>query len=70
MMYTITKDPAGMVLLCHNCSHIERVSVSDKNIGSPRTQAARAMQIHSREKHGAGSVLQPVPKDAPRAHHS
>jgi hypothetical protein len=62
-MYTISKDPDGIVLLCHNCSHVERVSASDKNIGSPRTQAARAMQIHAREKHGAGLVLPPVPKE-------
>ncbi|MCU1272809.1 MAG: hypothetical protein JWO48_240 [Bryobacterales bacterium] len=51
-MYKISKDPNGIVLVCHDCSHVERVSASDKSIGSRRTQAARAMQIHSREKHG------------------
>ena len=62
-MYTITKDPDGVVLVCHDCPHVERLDAFDKNIGSRRTQAARAMQVHSRDQHGAGSVLNPVPKN-------
>jgi hypothetical protein len=55
-MYTISKDPDGIVLVCHECSHVERIDAFDKSVGSQRTQAARAMQIHSREQHGLGSM--------------
>jgi len=59
-MYRITKDPDGIVLVCHDCAHVERIDGFDKSVGSRRTQAARAMQIHSRAEHGAGSVLKPI----------
>jgi hypothetical protein len=59
-MYKIIKDGDGVVLLCHDCSHVERVNSLTESLDSPRTQAARAMQNHSRETHGAGSVLQPI----------
>jgi hypothetical protein len=61
-MYKIVKDGDGVVLLCHDCSHVERIDSFNESLGSPRTQAARAMQNHSREKHGAGSVLKPIQK--------
>ena len=61
-MYTISKDLGGVVLICHDCPHIERVTVFSEALGSQRTQAARAMQIHSQDKHGAGSVLIAIPK--------
>jgi len=61
-MYTISKDPGGVVLICQDCPHIERVSGFNQTIGSRRTQAARAMKIHSRDKHGADSVLRAIPK--------
>ena len=61
-MYTISKDLGGVVLICHDCPHIERVNGFSETLGSRRTQAARAMQIHSRDKHGAGSVLRAIPK--------
>jgi hypothetical protein len=60
-MYTISRDSDGIVLVCHDCSHFERIDGFDKSVGSQRTQAARAMQIHSREQHGLGSVLKPMP---------
>jgi hypothetical protein len=60
-MYKISKDRDGIVLLCHDCSHTERTDSFNESLGSRRTQAARAMQNHSREKHGAGSVLKPIP---------
>jgi hypothetical protein len=63
-MYTISKDPEGVVLLCHDCSHEERIDSFNESLGSRRTQAARAMQHHSRDKHGSGSVLKSVPKDS------
>jgi hypothetical protein len=59
-MYTISKDTDGIVLLCHDCSHVERIDAFNESLGSRRTQAARAMQNHSREKHGVGSVLKPI----------
>ena len=61
-MYTISKDPHGIVLVCRDCSHVERIDGFDKGVGSQRTQAARAMQIHSREQHGlpAGDFIRPV----------
>jgi hypothetical protein len=62
-MYTISRDPGGILLLCHDCSHVERVDSFNESLGSRRTQAARAMQNHSREKHGAGSVLKPIPRN-------
>ena len=62
-MYTIAKDPDGIVLVCRDCPHVERIDGFDKSVGSRRTRAARAMQIHSRDEHGAGSVLKPIPPD-------
>jgi hypothetical protein len=68
-MYTISKDPEGIVLLCHNCSHVVRVDFFNETLGNRRTQAARAMWNHSRLEHNAGSVPHPVPKnDALEAH--
>jgi hypothetical protein len=61
-MYTISKGP-DVVLLCHDCAHVERVDAFNENSGNRRTQAARAMQDHSRDKHGAGSVLKHIPKN-------
>ncbi len=63
-MYKITREPGGIVLVCHDCSHVESVDSFDESAGNRRTQAARAMQNHSRDKHGAGSVLLPVTRDA------
>jgi hypothetical protein len=62
-MYKISKGTDGIILLCHDCSHVERINSFNESLGSPRTQAARAMQNHSREKHGVGSVLKPIPKN-------
>jgi|CZKD01.1.fsa_nt_gi hypothetical protein len=61
-MYTISKDPDGIVLLCNNCSHVERIDLFDETFGNRRTQAAQAMWNHSRLEHRAASVRQPIPK--------
>jgi hypothetical protein len=61
-MYTISKDH-DVALLCHDCEHVEHIDAFNENSGNRRTQAARAMQNHSRDKHGAGSVLKPIPKN-------
>jgi hypothetical protein len=66
-MYQISKDPDGVFLLCHDCSHVERVDSFNESLGSCRTQAARAMQNHSRDKHGEGSVLKPMTTAAQRS---
>ena len=62
-MYKISKARDGVVLRSHACSHVERINSFDESLGSRRTQAARAMQSHSSDKHGAGSVLKPIPKN-------
>jgi hypothetical protein len=64
-MYTISKDKSGVVLICHDCPHTERVYGFSETLGSRRTQAARAMQNHSQDKHIAGSVLTGIPKNPP-----
>ncbi len=61
-MYKLSKEDGGVVLLCHDCSHVERVDSFKESLGSRRTQAARAMQNHSSEKHGSGSILRSVLK--------
>jgi hypothetical protein len=61
-MYKISKDHGDVVLLCRDCAHVEHVAAFNENSGNRRTQAARAMQDHSRDKHGAGSVLKSIPK--------
>ena len=60
-MYTISKVLEGTILTCKKCTHIESVSQFSLSLGSQRTQAARAMQAHFRDKHNAG-LLKLVPK--------
>jgi hypothetical protein len=68
-MCMISKDTDGVILICHECPHVEHVDAFDESVGSRRTQAARAMQSHSYSEHGAGSVLKPILKDdKPMAH--
>jgi|HubBroStandDraft_6_1064221.scaffolds.fasta_scaffold4515023_1 hypothetical protein len=70
-MYTISKDLNGIVLLCHNCSHVERLDSFREGFGDRQIQAARAMQKHSREKHGSGAAARGGPNnDALGAHGS
>jgi hypothetical protein len=61
-MYTISKVPEGVILTCQDCAHIERVSQFSLSLGSQRTQAARAMHAHSRDKHNSGPLLKLLPK--------
>jgi hypothetical protein len=60
-MYTISKVLEDIVLTCKECTHIESVSRFNMSLGSQRTQAARAMQAHFRDKHNAG-LLSRLPK--------
>jgi hypothetical protein len=62
VMYRITKDASGVILVCINCPHIERVSEFDDKLGSSRTQAARAMLKHARSKHGKEPIGKPLPQ--------
>ena len=52
VMYTINKDASGVILVCHDCPHTERVNEFDERLGSHRTQAAGAMLKHVRNEHG------------------
>ena len=60
-MYTISKDPEGVMLTCQDCTHVERVNHFNVSLGSRGTQAARAMQNHSRDEHNAGPLLKLLP---------
>jgi hypothetical protein len=60
-MYTIGKVLEDIILTCQDCTHIERVSRFNLSLGSQRTQAARAMQAHSRHEHSTGQLLELLP---------
>ena len=62
MMYTINKDASGVILVCHDCPHTERVNEFDERLGSRRTQAAGAMLKHVRNQHGKESIGNPKPQ--------
>lgn len=61
-MCTIGKTSEGVVLICEDCGHFERVTQFDQQIGSQRTQAARAMEMHSLVMHNI-PLLKSVPKN-------
>jgi hypothetical protein len=65
VMYTInrvTRSRGGVTLTCNECSHTERVNEFDDKLGSPRTQAARAMLKHARNQHGKELIGKPKPQ--------
>jgi len=62
VMYTIHRVPGsrnGVTLTCNECSHTVRVHEFDQRLGSPRTQAARAMLEHARNEHGKVPIGSP-----------
>jgi len=59
VMYTINKDASGVILVCLECPHTERVNEFDDRLGSRRTQAAGAMLKHVRNEHGKESIGNP-----------
>jgi hypothetical protein len=59
MMYTINKDPKGVILVCVICSHTLRVNEFDGKHGSRRTQAACAMLKHVHSQHGKERIGRP-----------
>jgi hypothetical protein len=62
VMYTINKDAGGVILVCLDCPHTERVNEFDGRLGSRRTQAARAMLIHARKEHSKELMGKPKPQ--------
>src|ERR1035438_3930544 len=65
VMYTINKDASGVILVCLDCPHTERVNEFDDRLGSRRTQAAGTMLKHARNEHGKESIgLSDHPKPA------
>jgi hypothetical protein len=61
-MYTINMVRDDIILTCQDCTHIERVSQFNLSLGGQRTQAAQAMQAHSRHEHNTGPLLKLLPK--------
>ena len=51
VMYTISKDETGVILVCHDCPHTERVNEFDGDTRNRRTQAAQEMLKHVRIEH-------------------
>jgi hypothetical protein len=66
VMYTINRDASGVILVCLDCPHTERVNKFDGNLGSTRTQAARAMLKHVRNEHGKEPIGNPKPQTMER----
>jgi hypothetical protein len=61
-IYSINRISEGIVLISGDCGHFEHVSQFDLRIGSQRTQAAKAMEMHSLVVHNTPQ-LKPVPKN-------
>jgi hypothetical protein len=57
VMYTISKDETGVILVCHDCPHTERVNEFDGDIGNRRTQAAQEMLKHARIEHSGRALV-------------
>jgi hypothetical protein len=52
----INKDASGVILVCHDCPHTERVNEFDDRLCSRRTQAAGAMLKYVRKEHGKAPI--------------
>ncbi len=66
VMYRITKDACGVILVCLACPHTERVNEFNDRLGSRRTQAAGAMLKHVRNEHGKEPIGKPLPQTMER----
>jgi hypothetical protein len=62
LLYTIHRDANGVILTCNECLHTVRVNKFTHRLGSPRTQAARAMLEHVRSEHGKEPIGKPKPQ--------
>jgi hypothetical protein len=65
-MYTINRDASGVILVCLDCPHTVRVNEFDHRLGSPRTQAARAMLEHVCKEHRKKLIGKPPPQTMER----
>jgi hypothetical protein len=66
VMYTINRDASGVILTCKECWHTVRVNEFDHRLGSPRTQAARAMLKHASKEHREKLIGKPLPQTMER----
>ncbi len=66
VMYVISKDTSGIILVCLDCPHTERVNEFDDRFGSRRTQAAGAMLKHVSTEHGQKLIGRPMPQTMER----
>jgi hypothetical protein len=51
IMYRISKDARGTILVCLACPHTERIEGFNGDIGNQRTLAAQAMVRHVHAEH-------------------
>jgi hypothetical protein len=62
VMYVISRDTSGIILICLECPHTEHVNEFDDRFGSRRTQAARAMLKHVNTEHREKPIGRPLPQ--------
>jgi len=71
IMYRISRDHRGPILVCRACAHTEHIQDFTGSIGNPRTLAAQAMlrhvhASHSRETDGRAMAMVMERQHAPR----
>jgi len=66
VMYVISRDTSGIILVCNRCSHTEHVNQFDGGHGSRRMQAAGDMLKHVRNEHGKEPIWKPLPQTMER----
>jgi hypothetical protein len=52
IMYRISRDNRGTILICLACAHTERVKDFDRDLGNQRTLVAREILKHVPAEHG------------------
>jgi hypothetical protein len=71
IMYRISRDNRGTILVCLACAHTERVKDFDADLGNQRTLAAREMlkhvhAVHNHETHVRAMAMVMERQNAPR----
>ena len=71
IMYRISRDNRGTILICLACAHTERVKDFDGDLGNQRTLAAREMLkhvhvVHNRETQGRAMAMVMERRNTPR----
>ena len=64
----ISRDESGVILVCLECPHTERVSDFSGSVGRRRTQAAYAMLKHTHFEHGRKPIGRPMSRLMEREH--